>query len=65
MLFWLVVLASLALGYWLITHLDVGIGDEDVHRFQINWFVQGRYELFEHVTVLPLYPGVCFETSTV
>jgi len=54
-LFWLVVLASLALGYWVVTYLDVGIGDEDVHRFQINWFVQGRYELFEHVTVLPLY----------
>ena len=48
-------MASLALGYWVITHLEVGIGDEDVHRFQINWFVQGRYELFEHVTVLPLY----------
>ena len=55
MLFWLVVLASLGLGYWVITYLDVGIGDEDVHRFQINWFVQGRYEFFEHVTVLPLY----------
>jgi alpha-1,2-glucosyltransferase len=50
-----IVLASLALGFGVITHLDVGIGDEDVHQFQINWFLQGRYEIFEYVTVLPLY----------
>jgi hypothetical protein len=43
------------MGYWMITHLDVGIGDEDVHRFQITWFIQGRYDIFEHVTMLPLY----------
>ena len=55
LLLWLFVLASLVLGYGVITQLDVGIGDEDVHRFQMNWFVQGRYEIFEHVTVLPLY----------
>lgn len=54
-LFWLLVTVALALGYAVITRLAVGIGDEDVHRFQIDWFLQGKYELFEHVTVLPLY----------
>ena len=52
---WLAVLAGLALGYAVISGLAVGIGDEDVHRFQIEWFLQGKYDLFEHVTVLPLY----------
>ena len=52
---WLLAPFALALGYAVITRLAVGIGDEDVHRFQIDWFLQGRYELFEHVTVLPLY----------
>jgi alpha-1,2-glucosyltransferase len=46
LLLWLIVLASLALGYGVITQLDVGIDDEDVHRFQMSWFVQGRYEIF-------------------
>ena len=55
---WLVALLSLAAGYTLMTQLEVGIGDEDVHRFQMNLFVQGQYELFEHVTVLPLYHWV-------
>jgi len=54
-LFWLLVSVALALGYAVITRLAVGIGDEDVHRFQIDWFLHGRYEQFEHVTVLPLY----------
>ncbi len=54
-LFWLLAPVALALGYAVITRLGVGIGDEDVHRFQIDWFLQGKYELFEHVTVLPLY----------
>jgi alpha-1,2-glucosyltransferase len=53
--FWLLVVISLALGYLVIRHLDVGIGDEDVHRFQINWFIEGRYEIFQYVTVLPVY----------
>ncbi|MBP6724001.1 MAG: hypothetical protein KA137_04140 [Halioglobus sp.] len=55
MLLWVLVPLGLGLGYAVITRLAVGIGDEDVHRFQIDWFLQGRYELFEHVTVLPLY----------
>jgi alpha-1,2-glucosyltransferase len=55
---WLVALVSLAAGYALITQLEVGIGDEDVHRFQMSLFVQGQYELFEYVTVLPLYHWV-------
>lgn len=54
-LFWLFVLAALLLGYNIVTHLSGGIGDEDVHRFQINWFVQGRFEIFKYVTMLPLY----------
>ena len=51
----LTVVLALAVGFWTIAHLDTGIGDEDVHRFQINWFIEGRYEIFQHVTVLPLY----------
>jgi len=46
LLLWLIVLASLALGYGIVMQLEVGIGDDDVHRFQMNWFVQGRYEIF-------------------
>jgi alpha-1,2-glucosyltransferase len=51
----LTVLVALAVGFWTISHLDVGIGDEDVHRFQINWFIEGRYEIFQYVTMVPLY----------
>jgi len=38
-----------------IKHLPEGIGDESVHAFQISWFIQGTYQLFEHVTVIPIY----------
>jgi len=51
----LMVVASLLFGYVTITYLEGGIGDEDVHRFQINWFIQGRFEIFKYVTMIPLY----------
>lgn len=38
-----------------IRHLHEGIGDESVHAFQISWFIQGTYQIFENVTVIPLY----------
>jgi alpha-1,2-glucosyltransferase len=53
--FLLAVLAPLILGYSVIAHLDQPIGDEAVHAFQINWFIEGRFEQFEHVTVVPIY----------
>jgi alpha-1,2-glucosyltransferase len=53
--FLLAVLASLSLGYVVVLHLDEHIGDEAVHAFQINWFLEGRFEQFEHVTVVPIY----------
>lgn len=54
-LFWLLIVVALALGYNVVSHIQGGIGDEDVHRFQINWFVQGRFEIFKYVTMLPFY----------
>lgn len=52
---WLIVIASLLLGYNVMSHLTTGIGDEDVHAFQIGWFVSGRIEIFQYVTMLPVY----------
>jgi alpha-1,2-glucosyltransferase len=52
--FLLAVLAPLLLGYSVIAHLDQPIGDEAVHAFQVSWFMQGRFEQFEHVTVVPI-----------
>ena len=57
-IFWMMILVSLLLGFNVVSHLSGGIGDEDVHRFQINWFIQGRFEIFKHVTMLPLYHGL-------
>lgn len=57
-LFSLLVGVALLLGYSVILHLHGGIGDEDVHRFQINWFINGRIEIFKHVTMIPLYHGL-------
>jgi len=57
-LFGLLIFALLMMGFNTISHLSVGIGDEDVHRFQINWFVNGQYEIFKYVTMLPLYHAV-------
>ncbi len=54
-LFGLLLLAALLLGFDTISHLKGGIGDEDVHRYQIGWFMQGRFEIFQYVTMLPLY----------
>ena len=54
----LLVVGSLLLGYNIMTHLDVGLGDENVHRFQINWFIKGRFEIFKYIPMLPLYHGV-------
>lgn len=54
----LMVLVSLLLGYNVISHLPTGIGDEDVHAFQVGWFVRGRYEIFQYVTMLPVYHGM-------
>ena len=52
---WLLFPLCLAIGYGTMTYLDVGIGDEDVHRFQISWFIEGRCEIFQYVTMLPVY----------
>lgn len=57
-LFSLLVGVALLLGYSIIVHLHGGIGDEDVHRFQINWFINGRIEIFKYVTMIPLYHGL-------
>lgn len=58
LIFVLLVFAVLLMGYTVVTHLNGGIGDEDVHRFQINWFIQGRFEIFKYVTMLPFYHAV-------
>ncbi|WP_075185813.1 hypothetical protein [Teredinibacter haidensis] len=57
-LFYLLVLAVLLMGFNAMSHLSGGIGDEDVHRYQINWFINGRYEIFKYVTMLPFYHAV-------
>lgn len=54
----LMVFGSLLLGYNVVSHLPKGIGDEDVHAFQVGWFVGGRYEIFQYVTMLPVYHGM-------
>lgn len=53
--FLLAVLAPLLLGFSVMAHLEQPIGDEAVHAFQISWFMEGRFEQFEHVTVVPIY----------
>ncbi|MEM6581118.1 MAG: hypothetical protein AAF699_07600 [Pseudomonadota bacterium] len=54
-LLWVGLLLCLILGFVLMTQLDVQVGDEAVHQFQMHWFIEGRYEHFRHVTVFPLY----------
>lgn len=51
----LLILATALLAAASIRHLHEGIGDESVHAFQISWFVQGTYQIFVNVTVIPLY----------
>jgi alpha-1,2-glucosyltransferase len=55
LLFWLLIGVSLLLGFVAITHLKEPIGDEGVHSYQINSFINGSYEHFKYVTMLPVY----------
>lgn len=55
LVFLLALLAPLLLGYSVVAHLDQPIGDEAVHAYQVSWFMQGRFEQYEHVTVVPIY----------
>jgi alpha-1,2-glucosyltransferase len=56
--FWLLIAVSLLFGFNVITHLKEPIGDEGVHSYQIYKFVNGSYEHFKHVTMLPVYHAV-------
>ena len=58
LIYWLLICISLLLGFNTISHLDGGIGDEDVHRYQINWFINGQFEVFKYVTMIPSYHAV-------
>jgi len=64
-LFWLLVFAALLLGFNVVAHLSDQIGDEAVHQFQINWFRDGRFEIFKYITMLPLYHAVVAAISKV
>jgi alpha-1,2-glucosyltransferase len=55
LLFWLLIAVSLVLGFNIITHLNEPIGDEGVHSYQIYKFINGSYEHFKYVTMLPVY----------
>ena len=55
LLFWSLVGVSLLLGFNVVSHLKDTIGDEGVHSFQIRWFVDGTYQIFKYVTMLPVY----------
>jgi alpha-1,2-glucosyltransferase len=54
-LFWVLITVSLLFGFNVFTHLKEPIGDEGVHSFQIYKFINGSYEHFKYVTMLPLY----------
>ncbi|SMF03613.1 Cation transport ATPase [Alteromonadaceae bacterium Bs31] len=58
LLFWLMIFAALLLGFNIMAHLEHKIGDEAVHQFQINWFKDGRFEVFKYTTMIPLYHAV-------
>lgn len=47
--------AVLLLGFSVMAHLEDFIGDEAVHAYQINWFLEGRFEIFQYVTMVPVY----------
>ncbi len=55
LLFWPLIAVSLLLGFNVISHLKAPIGDEGVHSFQIYWFISGKFEIFQYVTMLPIY----------
>jgi alpha-1,2-glucosyltransferase len=55
LLFWLLIAVSLLFGFNVITHLKEPIGDEGVHSYQIYKFLNGSYEHFKYVTMLPVY----------
>ncbi len=55
LLFWFLIGVSLLLGFLVITHLNEPIGDEGVHSFQIYKFINGSYEHFKYITMLPVY----------
>lgn len=55
LLFWLLIIVSLLLGFNVIAHLEEPIGDEGVHSYQIYMFINGSYEHFKYVTMLPVY----------
>ena len=57
-LLFILVIACLLLGYNTMLHLTHGIGDEDVHKFQIIWFVNGHYEFFKNLTMPPFYHAI-------
>jgi alpha-1,2-glucosyltransferase len=55
LLFWVLIGASLVLGFNVISHLKEPIGDEGVHSYQIYQFIKGSYEHFKYITMLPTY----------
>ncbi len=46
-----------------MAHLKHQIGDEAVHQYQINWFKNGRFEVFKYTTMIPLYHAVIAAVS--
>jgi alpha-1,2-glucosyltransferase len=57
-LLFIVIIACLILGFNTMMHLPRGIGDENVHKFQIMWFVNGHYEFFKNLTMPPFYHAI-------
>ncbi|MBX2857562.1 MAG: Dol-P-Glc:Glc(2)Man(9)GlcNAc(2)-PP-Dol alpha-1,2-glucosyltransferase [Cellvibrionaceae bacterium] len=55
LIFWFLIAASLLLGFNIISHLKGPIGDEGVHSFQVVLFVKGTYEIYQYVTMIPIY----------
>ncbi|MGD8911931.1 MAG: hypothetical protein PVJ68_04185 [Candidatus Thiodiazotropha sp.] len=55
LLFWFLIAVSLLLGFNVFMHLKDTIGDEGVHSYQIYKFINGSYEHFKYVTMVPVY----------
>lgn len=53
--FWVLILAALLLGFNAFSHLREPIGDEAAHAFQIHWFLRGKFEHFQNLTMIPTY----------
>ena len=51
----LLIFFILLLGFNVFSHLREPIGDEAVHAFQIHWFLNGNFEFFHNLTMLPGY----------